>query len=233
MKITWYGHCCFLFEIDNQKILFDPFDTFNNIDLGIISSDITLISSTWHDHGHIGASPKAYIYSYPGRYKHEDIIITGIESQEARGTPNTIFNVKYQNFSITNFADFGDLCSLEKISQKNKDILQTTNIALMRFNETDDPGIFHYDLALRACDPAIIIPHHYFPLGFIKKHLQGTKQQSYSKKLPKVEHMINALSNYNRLNIKGHDHSIKKSDFDKREILMFSDIHPQVKYVMQ
>lgn len=52
MKFTYYGHSCFLVEISNHKILFDPFITpnplANHINLQSIAADFILVS---HGHG--------------------------------------------------------------------------------------------------------------------------------------------------------------------------------------
>lgn len=52
MKVTYYGHSCFMMEIKNRQILFDPFITPNelakDIDVSRIKPDYILVS-----HGHI------------------------------------------------------------------------------------------------------------------------------------------------------------------------------------
>ena len=56
MKVTYYGHSCFLLEVASKSILFDPFITGNPLAVDIkiqrIKADYILIS---HGHGdHIG-----------------------------------------------------------------------------------------------------------------------------------------------------------------------------------
>lgn len=52
MKLTYYGHACFVVEAGNKKILFDPFITPNplakNIDVNNIEADFIFLS---HGHG--------------------------------------------------------------------------------------------------------------------------------------------------------------------------------------
>ena len=47
MNITYYGHSCFLVDLNNIKILFDPFITpnpiANEVDLDSIKADIKVI----------------------------------------------------------------------------------------------------------------------------------------------------------------------------------------------
>ncbi len=54
MKVTYYGHACFLAEIQRKKILFDPFIANNplasQIDVNSIKTDYILISHGHNDH---------------------------------------------------------------------------------------------------------------------------------------------------------------------------------------
>ena len=54
MLITYYGHSCFLIEINGKKLLFDPFITPNplakNIDVLKIKADFILVSHGHNDH---------------------------------------------------------------------------------------------------------------------------------------------------------------------------------------
>jgi L-ascorbate metabolism protein UlaG (beta-lactamase superfamily) len=172
LKISWYGRCCFLLEHKDTKVLLDPYDSFCQVDIGTINADLVVISSTWHDHGHIGASPKAHVYSYPGQYDHNGIKITGIGAKEERGSPTTVFNIRMGGFSVTNFADFH---SKEKtqfdhsLSTTQIEVLQSSNIIFARpsivGNKITDNNI-HNESFLEFCSPAMIIPEHYFPKEF-------------------------------------------------------------------
>lgn len=54
MKYTYYGHSCFLVEISDKKLLFDPYITPNelakHIDISTIQADYILISHAHADH---------------------------------------------------------------------------------------------------------------------------------------------------------------------------------------
>ena len=54
MLITYYGHSCFMVELNNKKILFDPFITENplaqHIDIATICPDYILVSHGHSDH---------------------------------------------------------------------------------------------------------------------------------------------------------------------------------------
>lgn len=55
MKITYYGHSCFLLQIEEYKILFDPFISYNElakdkVDISSIDPDFMFISHGHMDH---------------------------------------------------------------------------------------------------------------------------------------------------------------------------------------
>lgn len=230
IKLAWFGHCCFLIEMGGLKILIDPYDTYGGNDIDRIEADCLVSSSTWHDHGHIGASPRAHIFSYPGQYQKRKVKIVGIKSEEYRGTPNVIFNIRHSIFSLTNFADLGDPNSVDKISPEEKAILGQTNIAFMRHNITSTRNLYCYDLALKLCNPQIIIPIHYHPKSYVLEQLPKDKQAGYLQKLPEVEKMIKKLKAYERREVDSYECSLNSNDLKRKAILVFSKTHPQVKY---
>lgn len=230
ISLTWYGRCCFLIKVNNKKILIDPHDDFDNIEMGKVDADYTLISSTWHDHGHIGASPKAIIFSEPGIYKiDKNITITGIETKETRGTKNIIFNIKAGEYSITNFADFGDPKSIKGLNPENKKILALTNIAFVRPHQIlHEKNTTSGELALRTCDPKIIIPHHYYPASFAQKRKPQLKRNML-KFVDQVANMIKKFE-YKKILVKSHKKQLDISAFKEKSAIVFEKMHPQVVY---
>ncbi len=226
IKLTRYGHCCFLIEIADKKILIDPYDEFINANIGKIDADYLLISSVAHDHWNIAVSPYAYTYHEEwSTVLDNNIKITGIMTKEYRGTNNLIYNIKVWKYSITNFADLGDVKSLEMLSKSDKNILSSTNIAFVRPNMiSSEWNISWWELALTVCDPKIIIPHHFFPNNFIEDKNILKERLAY---LPLVEDMINKLM-YKKKNIDGYSLEIDLDKCDDNMAILFSDIHPQV-----
>jgi len=236
LNISWYGRCCFLVNHKKISILIDPYDAYCGVDIGSIEADILVSSSTWHDHGHIGASPKAHIYSYPGEYEHNGISITGIEAKEDRGTPTVIFNIKVGPFSITNYADFGPLQKNEfdeNLTPKQKVVLESTNIAFIRPSIAGDKiqkVNKHNEIALDYCNPSIIFPEHYFPTSFINQHVPDNLRQDFLLPNTVVDEMIRNFNQYSLKEINDNHVTINKADLGSKKIYKFLSIHSQVKY---
>jgi hypothetical protein len=228
IKLTWYGRCCFLIEINDRKILIDPHDQFDGVYMGLVEADHTLISSVAHDHGHIAASPQSLTHHEVGSELLEgDIKVTGIMTKESRGTSNLIYNIKVDNVSITCFADLGDPQSIENLSREDKEVIASTNIAFIRPNQIlHEPDVSSGELALRYCDPQIIIPYHFYPAKFIERTRELKKASVY---LTWVENMIEKLS-YKKQQHEGCEAEINLDEYDTKTAILFSDIHPQVTY---
>jgi hypothetical protein len=225
VKLTWYGRCCFLIEINGKKFLTDPHDSFDGVDMGQVEADYTLSSSSWHDHGHIGAAPKSIVITEPGVTQIDDITITGISTKETRGTKNVIFNIKSSNFSISNFADLGNLESMQQLSSEDLEIINSTNVAMIRPNPTTLEFDFSCgELALQFCQPKIIIPHHFYPEKFSSRVKAPTGDY-----LVWVDKMIEKLA-YKKQIINGYSMELDLDDYSEKTALLFDDIHPQVIY---
>lgn len=235
ITISWYGRCCFLVELGGKKVLFDPYDLFCNVDIGLIDSDMLLSSSTWHDHGHIGASPDSLIYSYPGSYENAGIKITGIESKEDRGTPNIIFNVQYQNFSITNFADFGPTQIKyfdAHVSDTEKRVLQSTNIAFVRpMIERESVGEhnIHNENFLQYCTPNIVIPEHYHPRDFITTQIPEDRRHKFEPANVLVDELPKTIG-YPLEEVDDYHKQLGNEIQQRKSLLRFMKLHPQVRY---
>lgn len=231
-EIEWYGHCCYKIVYAGITFLLDPYDTFQSIDCGIIKSNYLLSSSSWHDHGHIGASPMSQVFTYPGEYNFDKgFTIYGIKTFESRGSQNTIFSVHFNDgFSFTNFADWGDENGISKLTKKELAILSQTKIAFTRINCINEKEkFFCYDLALQTCNPNIIFPEHYFPESFILNNLPKEKQQEYLNKLAQVEYMRKKVSfNYKYINSSVSTISFNQ---DTKDFIEFVNINKNVKFL--
>lgn len=235
IKITWFGRCCFLIEGAPKSILFDPYDTSLNVDMGRITADLLITSSVAHDHGEIGASPHAMIYGYPGKFNESGILITGIEGKENRGTPTIVFNVKIGPFSITNFADLGTLRDDEfknSLSEENRQTLASTNIAFIRpsiIEENVTEHNTHNEKAKNYFTPGIILPEHYHPKSFIEEHVpEKDKDKFYRPNIVVDEMVINFGLPLEEIN--SYSRVITTEDLKTPKIIKFLRLPEQVKY---
>jgi hypothetical protein len=223
LEITWYGRCCFSVVLNNIKILFDPYDRFCNIDMGLVDAEVLLSSSSWHDHGHIGAAPGSYIFTYPGTYEHSGISIIGLEAKEDRGTPTVVFNVQYENISITNFADLGTNnidTFFESLTPQQFDIVKKTNIAFLR---TERENVLKY------CSPKLIIPEHYFPRQFVETQIPEEFKQDFEDQNIGVDNTLEILNIPNE-EIDDYKYSAILDESSQAKVIKLLKVHPQVKY---
>jgi len=239
LQISWYGRCCFLVELNNKKILFDPYDRYCNVDIGLIDADLLISSSTWHDHGHIGASPGAWIFTYPGSEVNGEFRITGIEAKENRGSPTVVFNVRYKNMSITNFADLGAKGDKEfdkSLTPAQREVLRSTNIAFMRPSIEGEEILennIHDEKVLKYCSPNIIFPEHFFPGSFINEQVPDAKKEEFLKPNIIVDEMFSTLG-YPVEEIDDYKVLVGLDKLaDKKTIYKLLRLHPQVKYTLE
>lgn len=237
MKITWYGHNCYRIENDGISFLIDPYDQFRSIDLGVIPADYLLMSSTWHDHGNIAASPKAHVIHEPGFQKLNGFKVWGIEGKEGRGSSTIIHCVQFDDgVCFTNFGDWGDRDGLARLSERERSILAGTDIAFARFNSVDNKNNLRcFDLAYQASAPKIIIPTHYFPISFFNKYPpQPQKQDDRYGKVFGLNHMQRRMRGlgYALYWVDSHTFGFSLANLRKENMMVtFNYIHPQVKRV--
>jgi len=229
IKLTWYGRCCFLIEINGVKILTDPHDTFDGVDMGQVKADYLLSSSSWHDHGHIGASPHSIVRTEPGEYKiGNGITIVGIETKEERGSKNVIFNINANGFSITNFADWGRPTDFKNLTANEKKIIKSTNIAFGRAHQILVKNKSN-NFIFKVCNPQILIPHHYYPPVFSKR-TTGKLSKNLLTVWKRIMYVVDSTE-YTQKNIKGASTTINLKDYKEKTALLFNDMHKQVKQV--
>lgn len=224
IEIEWYGRCCFFVKIGNRKVVFDPYDKYCNVDIGVIDAEVLLSSSTWHYHGHIGASPGAWIYSYAGVEKNSNLEITGIEAKEDRGSPTVVFNLRYKGFSITNFADLGE-DRIEgfdaNLTSEQLKVIESTNMIFMRASNTK---------VLQYCKSGIIFPEHYFPRSFIQEQVPNNEKDNFLKPNLEIDKMLEKL-NIPLKEVDNYKYEVDKNDLAERKIVKLLKLHPQVRYV--
>lgn len=223
LEITWYGRCCFSVVLNNIKILFDPYDRFCNIDMGLVDAEVLLSSSSWHDHGNIGAAPGSFVFTYSGIYEHSGISIIGLEAKEERGTPTVVFNIQYENISITNFADLGTNnidTFFKSLTPQQFEIVEKTNIAFLRTER---------ERVLKYCNPKLIFPEHYLPRQFVETQIPEEFKQDFEDQNIGVDKMLKIINIPNE-EIDDYKYSAILDESFQTKVIRLLRVHPQVKY---
>lgn len=203
--------------------------------MGRVTADLLITSSVAHDHGEIGVSPYAMIYGYSGKFTEEEILITGIEGKENRGTPTIVFNVKIGPFSITNFADLGSLQDEDfnkSLSLENRQILTNTNIAFIRpsiIEENVTEHNTHNEKAQNYFTPGIIFPEHYHPESFIQEQVPDQEKDKFLRPNMVVNEMIKNFG-YPLEEINSCTKAVTTDDLKTQKVMKFMKLPVQVKY---
>ena len=160
MKITWYGHSCFLVETADGSAVLDPYapGSVPGLSLPPLEADLVLCSHEHSDHNYregvkiSGKETKLHI---------ERIETFHDEKQGALRGPNTIHVLEDEGLRVAHLGDLGHMLSDEQIAA-----LGRVDILLIPVG-----GYFTIgpDLAAELADrlqPAITVPMHYRGAGF-------------------------------------------------------------------
>ncbi len=118
MKLTYMAHACFLLEVNDLKIVFDPYKyrSFNGA-VGYeplnLSADLVLLSHHHDDHAGVEEiSGKFDVIDKPGEWEYNGVKIKGIRSYhdpeggKLRGE-NIVFIVSFSSLSVAHLGDQG------------------------------------------------------------------------------------------------------------------------------
>lgn len=160
MKITWYGHACFLVETAEGSAVLDPYSpgSVPGLSLPPLRADLALCSHGHRDHCYAqgvtltGEKPRFRLETLATR--HDD------QGGELRG-PNTIHVLEAEGLRLAHLGDLGHLLTPEQI-----DALGRIDVLLI-------PVGGHYTIGpetaaevVRALRPGITVPMHYRGDGF-------------------------------------------------------------------
>jgi len=113
MKITWYGHSCFLIEAEEGRILTDPFDATVPYDFPDSPVDIVTVSHEHFDHNAVDrVAGRPIVVKGVGERTVRGIDFTGIHSfhddrNGAERGENTIFAFELEGIRIAHLGDLG------------------------------------------------------------------------------------------------------------------------------
>ncbi|MFN3284460.1 MAG: MBL fold metallo-hydrolase [Pseudothermotoga sp.] len=162
MKITWFGHACFLFETAQIKILTDPFDSSVGYKVPNVVADIVTESHQHFDHNaHHLIKGKFELVKEPGVHQLKGVKITGIktfhdcEAGTKRGQ-NIVFVFEVEDFRIVHLGDLG-----HTLNQIQLDQIKPADILLLPVGGTFTIGPAEAKKVLDQIDPHAAIPMHF------------------------------------------------------------------------
>ena len=157
MKITWFGHSCFMLESEHGTLVFDPWEKdyvpgYKNIPDNLTADEV--ICS--HDHNDHNASQLIEISEK--KHSYDIIKIPAFHDEEngaLRGN-NTITLVKFDNLKIVHFGDIG--CPL---TNEQKEMLMDSDIVMIPvggYYTIDAKTAYEMTKSINA---KVVIPMHY------------------------------------------------------------------------
>ena len=160
MKLSWYGHSCFLAETAEGSVLFDPYapGSVPGLALPALTADLVLCSHGHRDHGWregvrlSGRTPGLRVEALP--CWHDD-------KQGALRGENTIHMVEAEGLRLVHLGDLG-----HPLSPVQLEALGRVDILLLPVGGyyTIGPEIA-WQIA-QALRPAVTVPMHYRGEGF-------------------------------------------------------------------
>lgn len=163
IKMRWFGHAMFLIELNDARILIDPFS-----DIGYpmpkdpIRCDACVVSHGHADHNNLKLAGGAYtLKNSEGSVNIHGINIIQIKTfhdrknGKDRGT-NLISIFEYDNFRMAHMGDIGSLLSDEDIKKIGR--VDAVMIPVGGYYTVDAYDAWEI---LRRLSPRIIIPMHY------------------------------------------------------------------------
>ncbi len=160
MKLTWYGHSCFLLETGDGSVVFDPYEpgSVPGSDLPALTADAVLCSHDHSDHNYAAG------VTLTRRTPSFTVEILDCFHDEARGSlrgTNKIHVVNADGLRIAHLGDLGHMLSDEQFAKLGK-----IDVLLIPVG-----GYFTIDAtaARKIADriqPAVVIPMHYRGEGY-------------------------------------------------------------------
>ena len=160
MKLTWYGHACFLAETAAGSVVFDPYapGSVPGLTLPPLRADAVVCSHGHRDHAHAagvtlsGRKPDFTIRAIPSF--HDD------RSGALRGE-NRIHVLEADGLRLVHMGDLGHMLSEEQLAAVGK-----PDVLLIPVGGHYTIGPAEAEKLVRALRPRLTIPMHYRGEGF-------------------------------------------------------------------
>lgn len=207
MKVTYYGHSCFLVEVKGKKLLFDPFISENelakSIDINTIACDYILVSHGHWDHIHDAApiairtgatvisnfeviqwlEKKGVKNTHPmntgGKWAFDFGKVKCVNAVHSSSMPDGTYGGNPMGFVID--SDEGNFYyagdTALTLDMKLIGDYRTLNFAFLPVGDNFTMGIDNALIATRFINCKRIIGMHYDTFGFIRINKEDSKQK--------------------------------------------------------
>lgn len=155
MKLTWFGHACFMLQSDEGSVVFDPYvpDYVQGLRLPEIAADAVVCS---HGHSDHNCAEAVSLTGCTPKFEMRQIRTYHDECKGAKRGGNLITLVTAEGLTVAHCGDLGHLLSPDALHSLGKiDVLMIPV-----------GGVYTLDAAAAkaVCEqvkPAVVIPMHY------------------------------------------------------------------------
>lgn len=162
MKITWFGHACFLIDHQGIRILTDPFDSSVGYKIPNVSVDVVTESHQHFDHNaHHLLKGDFQLFREVGEYTIKNVKIKGVKTfhDEAEGIKrgtNIVFVFEFPDLKVAHLGDLGHVLNHQQIQQVGQ-----PDVLLIPVGGTFTLGPEEAKKVVEQLQPHIVIPMHY------------------------------------------------------------------------
>lgn len=162
MKITWFGHACFLIDHQGVRILTDPFDSSVGYKIPNVSADVVTESHQHFDHNaHHLLKGDFKLIKEAGEYTIKNVKIKGVKTfhDEAGGLKrgaNIAFTFEFSDFRVVHLGDLGHILDQQQIQQMNH-----PDVLLIPIGGTFTVGPEEAKKIVEQLQPHVVVPMHY------------------------------------------------------------------------
>ena len=160
MKITWYGHSCFLVETREGSAVFDPYEpgSIPGLRLPALTADAVICS---HEHFDHNARSAVRLTGREPAFALRRIDSWHDEVQGRKRGANTITVLEAEGLRLAHMGDLGHMLGKEQLEQ-----LGAVDILLLPVGGFYTIGPETARELAKAIRPGILIPMHYRGAGF-------------------------------------------------------------------
>ena len=156
MKITYYGHSCFVLESGGWRVCIDPFKGVKGYADPHIGADEVFCSHDHFDHNNVGAVELSGRDPAESPFDVTEVPCWHDDVHGAKRGPNIIRVFEAEGLSIAHFGDIG--CGL---SPEQKAVLSDLDVALVPVGGTYTLTAAQSKALMDELQPKVVIPMHY------------------------------------------------------------------------